>query len=50
MWANLAQSVLFALCKQENTLDIALETFLSLVPIFEVRECVTTRVCGSTEP
>ena len=39
--ARLAHSVSLALCKQENTPDIALDTFQSLVSISEVRECVT---------
>ena len=39
--ARLAHSVSLALCKQGNTLDIALDTFQSLVSISEVRECVT---------
>ena len=36
-----ATSALFALCKQENTLDIALDTLLSLVFISQVKECLT---------
>ena len=32
--------VSFGLCQQENTLNIALDTFRSLVSISEVRECV----------
>ena len=39
--AHLAHSASLALCKQENTLDIALYTFRSLVSISEVKECVT---------
>ena len=39
--AHLAHSASLALCKQENTLDIALYTFQSLVSISEVKECVT---------
>ena len=38
---QLQHSVSLSLCKQENTLDIALDTFRSLVSISEVRECVT---------
>ena len=34
-------SVSLALCKQENTQDIALDTLQSLVSVSEVRECVT---------
>ena len=39
--AHLAHSASSALCNQENTLDIALDTFRSLVSFCEVRECVT---------
>ena len=35
--ARLAHSVSLALCKQENTPDIALDTFQSLISISEVR-------------
>ena len=41
--ARLAHSVSIALCNQENTQDIALDTLQSLVFIFQVRECVTKR-------
>ena len=36
--ARLARSVSLALCKQESTLEIALDTFQSLVSISEERE------------
>ena len=39
--ARLAHSVSIALCKQENTLDIALDTLPKLVLISQVKECVT---------
>ena len=39
--ACLAHSVSLAICKQENTVDVALDAFQSLVSISEVRECVT---------
>ena len=38
--ACLTHSVSLALCKQENTLHIALDTFQSLVSISKVREFV----------
>ena len=38
---HLPHSALLALCKQENTLDIALDTLPSLVFISQVKECVT---------
>ena len=39
--ARLVHIVYLALCKQENTLDIALDTFQTLISISEARECVT---------
>ena len=42
--AHLAHSTSLALCKQKNTLDIAIDTLQSLVIIFQVRVCVTQTI------